>query len=170
MNQKMAVTFKWYCSFQNELEYEVFGHPFIRRIEAYRECHHGMLDYQRSTYNHNGNSEEFERIMVARQGGVMIRSIDKSYNAATYWADHRWEPEFYQAFVQWLKDEHASYLVEHERRRIARGWTLEEYPYEEQSPIPRPMFYNPETRGYEVEPWFQPEMASLESAAGLLAA
>lgn len=164
----MVITFKCKCSYQNEVEYAVFGHEFVRRIEAYRECSHGLLDYQRSSFN--GGSEEFERIMVARQGGVMIRWIDKSYNEATYWADHRWEPEFYQAFVQWLNDEHASYLVEHERRRIARGWTLEEYPYEKQNPIPRPMFYNPETKGYEVEPWFQPEMASLESAARLVAA
>jgi hypothetical protein len=164
----MALTFKWYCSYQNEVEYKVFGHEFIRRIEAYSECHHGLLDYQRSTFN--GGDDEFERVMVARQGGVFIRWIDRPYNEATYWTDHRWTPEFYQSIVQWLKDEHASYLVEHDRRRIARGWTLEEFPYQEQTPIPRPMFYNPDEKRYEVEPWFQPEMASLESAAGLLAA
>lgn len=74
------------------------------------------------------------------------------------------------AFVQWLKYEHSNYLVEHERRRIAREWTEEEYPLGEESPIPRPIFYNIETRRFEVEPWFQPQMASWEPTAGPVAA
>lgn len=39
-----------------------------------------------------------------------------------------------------------------------RGYTLEEFPAAEADPIPRPMFYSPESKSYEVEAWFQPEM------------
>ena len=37
-------------------------------------------------------------------------------------------------------------------------------------PIPRPIFYNHESKGFEVETWFQPEMALWESKAGPVAA
>lgn len=164
----MPITFHWNCSYQNEVEYQVSGHPYVRRIEAYSECRHGLLEYQRSTFN--GDSTEFGRTMVARQGGVMIRGIDKPFNEGTYWADHRWAQDLYLAFVRWLKEERAAYLVGNEKRRVKRGYTLEEYPAVEADPIPRPMFYNPESKSYEVEPWFQPAMASWKPAADLLAA
>jgi hypothetical protein len=164
----MAISFHWKLSYQNELEYDVLGHSSIKRIEAYSVCRHGLLEYQRQ--NFNGDGAEFERMMVARQGGVIIRSIDKPFNESSFWADHRWPQDFYLTFVKWLKNEHASYLVEHERRRVRRGYTIEEYPLSEMSPIPRPIFYNPDSKAYEVEPWFKPEMASLEPAACLAAA
>jgi hypothetical protein len=163
----MAISFRWKLSYQNLLEYEVHGHPFIKRIEAYSVCLYGLLEYQRQTFN--GYDAEFERTMVARQGGVIIRSIDKPFNESRFWADHRWPQEFYLAFVQWLKDEHARYLVKHELRRSQCGYTIEEFPTSEMSPIPRPIFYNPDAKTYEVEPWFKPEMASLEPAACLAA-
>lgn len=109
----MAISFAFKCSYQNEVEYEVIGHPFVKRIEAYSECRFGLLDYQRAHYN--GDNAEFERTMVARQGGVLIRYVDKPYwDTKTYWNDHRFPQDLYSAFVQWLKDQHAQYLVEHE--------------------------------------------------------
>jgi hypothetical protein len=165
----MTISFHFYCSYQNEVEYLVSGHAYVKRIEAYSECRHGLLDYQRQSFN--GNSDEFERIMVARQGGVLVRYVDKPYrDTPTYWADHRFPQELYLAFVQWRKDEHAKYLLEHEKRRVSRGYTNEEYPLGDPDPLPRPMFYNPESLGYEVEPWFQPEMASWEPTDILVAA
>jgi len=165
----MAISFHFYCSYQNELEHTVFGHPFIKRIEAYSVCRHGLLDYQRNSYN--GDADEFERIMVARQGGVFIRYVEKPYrDTPSYWEDYRWPQEFYQAFVQWLKDEHAKYIVEHEQRRNSRGYTEEEFPVLDMPPIPRPMFYNHESMRYDVEPWFQPGSPSLESTTFLCAA
>ena len=159
----MAISFAFKCSHQNEVEYEVIGHPFVKRIEAYSECRFRLLDYQRAHYN--GDNAEFERTMVARQGGVLIRYVDKPYrDTETYWHDHRFQQDLYSAFVQWLKDQHTQYLVEHQRRRVRSGYTEEEYPPCERNPIARPMFYNPESQGYEVEPWFTPEMAAWEAA------
>jgi hypothetical protein len=160
----MAITFHFYCSYQNELEYEVHGHPFIKRIEAYSECRFGLLEHQRKDFN--GDADEFERIMVARQGGVLIRHVDKPYrDTPSYWEDHRWSQELYSAFVKWLDDEHAKYLVDHEQRRARSGYTEEEFPATEMRPIPRPMFFNPESKRYEVEPWFHSEPQSAESTA-----
>ena len=159
----MAISFQWTVSYQNEVEYKVFGHPFVRRIETYSECRFGLLEYQREHYN--GDDAEFERTMVARQGGTLVRYVEKPYrDTETYWKDHRFPQDLYSAFVQWLKDERAKYLREHEQHRVRGGYTKEEYPPCERYPIPRPMFYNPETKGYEVEPWFTPEMAAWEAA------
>lgn len=157
----MPVTFVWKCSYQNELEYQVVGDLPVRSIEVYSECTHGLLDYQRKIYN--GDAAEFERTMVARQGGVLIRYVEVPYNAASYWNDRRWTQSFYQAFVQWLKDDHARQLEEMARRRVRYGYTLEEYPVPEPRPIPRPIYYDPESKGYQVEPWFEPQMAAWES-------
>jgi hypothetical protein len=153
------IRFAWKCSYQNEVEYEVYGHEYVRRIEAYRECKFGLLDYQRKSYN--GTAEEFERMMVGRQGGIMIRYADRPWRGdADYWAAHQWPQDLYEAFVAWLREVRAKYLVEHEARRQRLGWTHEEFPVIEEEPIPRPMHYNPNTQGYEVEPWFLPEMAT----------
>lgn len=148
------MNFRWKLSYQNEQEYEVFGHPTVTRIEAYSDATaFGLLDYQKKTCNYT--SEEFERIMVARQNGVIIRHVDAPYTTTeAYWAARRWTPELYNAFVKHLTDAHAEYLAEHERRRIARGWTLEEYPIQEMRPIPRPIYYDADTKGYLTEPWF----------------
>lgn len=83
----MAISFDWKGSYQNEAEYGVRGHSTVRTIEAYSECRFGLLEYQRKHYN--GDDAEFERIMVARQGGVLVRSVDKPYREGTYWDDRR---------------------------------------------------------------------------------
>ncbi len=165
----MAISFHFTCSYQNQTEYDVYGHPFIKRIEAYSVCSGYLLKYQRQSFN--GDDAEFERTMVARQGGVKLDYVDKRYvDTATYWADYRWPQDLYLAFVQWLKDEHAKYLAEHEHHRVKYGFTLEEYPALEARPIPRPIFYSPASKRYEVEPWFRPEMVSWGQAAPLVAA
>jgi hypothetical protein len=159
----MNVRFEWKCSYQNEVEYAVHGHN-VRSIEAFSECKFGLLEYQRSTCNYT--SEEFELIMVARQGGAVIRYTASPYiSTEHYWAERRWSPEFYAAFVQHLNDSHEAYIAEHERRRIARGWTLEEFPIEPMQAVPRPIYYDPETKGYKVEPWFTPVFSPTEVVA-----
>ena len=156
----MAIRFDWRLSYQNEQVYSVYGHPTVTEIERYSVCRFGLLEYQRSTYNHQG-PEDFERIMVARQGGVRITRVNQYHNAERYYADRRWTPEFYQTFVQWLKDRHAAYLVEHEARRLRNGYTVEEFPPCEAPEIPRPIYYDPETKGFLTEPWFTPEVATV---------
>ncbi len=161
----MATIFQMKGSYENQAEYSVFGHSSVRRIVAYSEDAL-VLEYQRKYFN--GSAEEFERNMVARQGGVAIIGTYKPLSVNPH--EYRWPQEFYLVFVQWLKYKRAAYQVEHERRRVERGWTIEEFPFVERSPIPRPIFFNHETKCFETEPWFLPEMAQWEPESRLVAA
>jgi hypothetical protein len=157
----MAITFKWRLSYQNEVEYEVFGHPTVTRIEVYSYCRHGLLEFQFRDFN--GGPEEFRRYMVARQGGLKVEWVNDRWSGeASYWANRRVTRELYDAFVAWQAAEHSAYLVKHEARRVELGWTREEYPVGNSPAIPRPIYWCPEFHGYLTEPWYgaQPDMRS----------
>jgi hypothetical protein len=148
-----GITFDWKVSYQNEVEYVVYGHPTVKRIEKYSVCKFGLLEYQFRDFN--GMPEEFRRTMRARQGGVKIEYVDTPYtNTANYWNERRWSEDLYHAFTHWLLQQHAAYIQEHAQRCASKGYSIEEYPLMEMHPLPRPIFYNPETQAYETEPWF----------------
>jgi hypothetical protein len=164
----MAITFRWKLSYQNEVEYEVFGHPLVTKLEVYSECRHGLLEYQFRDFN--GGAEEFRRYMVARQG-VKVEAVNDSWQGeASHYANRRMPQELYEAFVAHLRDSHAAYLVEHEAKRVKMGWTHEEYPPCEAREIPRPIYWSPEFHGYLTEPWFRSESPVLCSCGADLRA
>ncbi|RZU28951.1 hypothetical protein [Edaphobacter modestus] len=135
-------TFKWYCSYRDEVEYKVHCHAAVRSLEAYR-CQPDMLDHIRKDFN--GDADEFERTVVARQGGVIIRFSDLP-------GYPRWTPEFYRAFTEWLISDHAAADADWKATCARMGHAYEP---SKMAPIPRPIYWDEEQRTYLTEPWFE---------------
>jgi hypothetical protein len=144
----MEVTFKWSLSYRDEVEYKVFGSPVARSLEVYRCNHPSMMEYIRSDFN--GDAAEFERIVIARQGGVIIRYSDQ----ASY---PRWTPELYQAFVSWLGSDYERHKENWRVKCLQYGW---EFEFEPAPAVPRPIYYNFELHTYVTEPWFAGDRAA----------
>jgi hypothetical protein len=155
----MIISFYSKCLFHNETEYSVCGHPSIKQIKSYSLCGASLLKYRHQSLN--SNDPAFKRTIEIRQGGVKLAYVARRYiHADNCRVDYHWPQNLYLVFVQWLKDEHAKYLIEQERLRVKFGYTQNEYPTLEARLLPRPIFYNPQSRRYEGESWFQQEMAS----------
>jgi hypothetical protein len=142
----MQTRFEFQCSYQDLMAYEVIGHADIFSVETYRRDERG-LEYMRSTFNHCGDPTSFERNILSRQGGAVIRS-HKNYQA-------HWTPEFYAEFVLWL---HAKY-VEAKKKWATTcehyGWGEAELKqFEDMRPIPKAMYWSQEASTFLVEPWW----------------
>ena len=147
----MEIRFQFRCSYQDMIEYDVFGHADISNVESYHNTQHG-LDYMRSIFNDCGDPTSFDRNILSRQGGAVVHTRNSSPD--------RWTPEFYTAFVLWL---HAKYVDGKKRWAetcARRGWGEAELAqYEEMRPVPKAMYWSQEASTYLIEPWWTPNHA-----------
>jgi len=143
----MTTTFKWFCSYFDTVEYKVFGSTPVRSLEI----HHGSedcLNYMKSIHNYNGDPTSFDREVVSAQGGASIHYSEGQG------LPYHWTPELYDAFVSYLRARH-----EDSQRQTGDMYDRYGVPQEarhfETLFIPRPIFFNFDTRLYETEPWFR---------------
>ena len=92
-----APRFKWKCSYQGSVWYEVWDHTGIYEIELRRSAD----DYERKFYN--GDDADWQRNVVAMIGVLRRASggIDQEVPAQTL-----------RAFNEWLTSEHEKHIAE----------------------------------------------------------
>ena len=149
-------TLQFHLSYQDQVCYDVLGHDTVRQIELYSASLH-TIAYMRSTFNHNGDSTSFERNILSRQGGAVIRSVHS--DRARY--PYRWTPEVYRLFVGELYRMRAGYLQHHAQMAAKYGADWPEV--SPMDPVPVPMYFDLATRRFETEPWF--DVAMTQQAA-----
>jgi hypothetical protein len=145
---RMRVTFKWFCSYMGDVEYQVMGDTPVRSIEVHQASNH-TLEYARTIHNYNGDPTSFERNVLSAQGGVSIHCTeDREY-------PKRWQPELYDAFVAHLHAMHEQAAVQMED--MYTRWQVPADQRAVMAPafIPRPIFFNMQTQRYETESWFE---------------
>lgn len=146
------IRFEWRCSYLDQKEYRVSGHPTVRTIERY-SAPDDTIEYFRSIFNYNGDPSSFDREILSRQGGVAV-----TYAEDRHWPRH-WPQDLYNAFVEHLKASHAASLVE-----CTRIWAkCPDVPHKAhpEIEIPRPIYYSPTTRQYETETWYDKQGAEI---------
>jgi hypothetical protein len=140
----------FYCSYQDLCEYQVTGCPEVERVEVYREDR-WTNDYMLKDHNHCGDPTSFERNVLSRQGGAVIRYAWRHGQPFTH---PRWTQDNYAAFVQALRDDRR----ESERKWSAicdrHGWEEERNSLEPMRPIPAPKYWDTISNRYETEPWY----------------
>ena len=138
---------KFHLSYQDQVCYDVWGHDTVRQIETYSAPAH-MIEYMRSTFNHCGDPTSFERNILSRQGGAVIRAVHRDSSNFP----HRWTPEVYGLFVANLYRQRAERVAYHARKAAQYGadWPA----LEPMRPVPVPLYFDMVTRRYETEPWF----------------
>ena len=140
---------EFHLSYQDQTCYNVCGHNTVRQIETYSAPQH-TLEHMRSTFNHGGDATAFERNILSRQGGAVIRAVhggpDNSF-------PYRWTPEVYALFVGERYRMRADYLAHHAKMVKKHG---AEWGEPEPMPaIPRPMYFDRNSKRFQVEPWFE---------------
>ena len=65
---------EFHLSYQDQVCYDVYGHDTVRQIETYNANPY-TLNYMRESFNHNGDATAFERNILSRQGGAVIRAV-----------------------------------------------------------------------------------------------
>ncbi len=162
----MAFSLRSATSYQDAHSYDVWGHDYASKIEAYR-ADPRTLEYMRSTFNHCGDPTSFDRNITDRQGGAVVRVVHQSSMRYPY----RWTLELYALFIGELYRMRAEYLIADAARRAKYG---EDWPAEPQPmpPIPRPIYFDHSegVNRFVVEPWFNEMMTrpadSSPAAAG----
>ena len=145
---------EFHLSYQDQTCYDVYGHDTIRQIEAYSAPQH-TLDYMRESFNHNGDATAFERNILSRQGGAVIRAVHGLSEPFPY----RWTPEAYALFVGELYRMRADYMADYARKVEKYGLADWGEP-ELMRPVPRPIYFDRsmEQNRFQVEPWFNAAM------------
>jgi hypothetical protein len=137
----------FHLSYQDQTCYDVFGHETVRQIETYSADPY-TLNYIHSSFNHNGDSTAFERNILSRQGGAVIHSVHDNRQSYPY----RWTPEVYALFVGEHYRMHADYLEHHARK--VKQYGADYGDPAPMRPLPLPMYFDMDSKRYQVEPWF----------------
>lgn len=123
--------FQWSCSYLGDVFYKVHGVQGIYEVRVHNQDARTLAYYQ-GIFNHNGDPTSFYRNVVSAVGGADLHG-------------HRWTPELWHAFIEFLGLKHEDYLRWHEARVYL------ESPPNPRDPAPRPIFWNGVQ--FETEPW-----------------
>ena len=154
---------EFHLSYQDQTCYDVYGHDTVRQIEAY-DAEPYMLNHIHSTFNHNGDSTAFERNILSRQGGAVIRAVHGGHDNSF---PYHWTPEVYALFVGERYHMHADYLEHHARKVKQYGADYGEPA--PMRPLPLPMYFDMDSKRYQVEPWFTQAVRARAINAAILA-
>jgi hypothetical protein len=116
----------------------------------------------RTTFNHNGDATAFERNILSRQGGAVIRAVYGDHESYPY----RWTPEAYALFVGELYRMRADYMADYALKVEKYGLADWGEPAP-MRPVPRPIYFDRsmEQNRFQVEPWFNSAVsASIKNA------
>ena len=152
---------QFHLSYQDQVCYDVFGHDTVKQIEAYSAPQH-TLDYMRTTFNHNGDATAFERNILSRQGGAVIRAVHGLSEPFPY----RWSMGAYALFVGELYRMRADYMADYALKVKKYGLADWGDP-EPMRPVPNPIYFDRsmELNRFQVEPWFNSAVsASIKNA------
>lgn len=147
----MNPRFEFKCSYLDQCEMAVYGHPTVRTVESYSAAQH-TLDYYRTIFNHNDDPTSFERNVLRRQGGVCV-------NGAADGTPHpyRWPQDLYLAFVAHRYAKRAEHEEWDRKKQEQYGadWT----PIDPMPAVPCPIYFDHDTtHQWETEPWFTESM------------
>jgi len=132
-------------SYQDKTEYAVIGHPKALTVTVYSANDH-MIEYMRSTFNHNGDPTSFQRNVLSSLGGAAVKI------SGAKWGDSRWTPDLYAEFIEYM---HASYAKRKQQwEEMCKRRGLESEPFVEMEPLPKPIYWDEEAKHYADEPWF----------------
>jgi hypothetical protein len=141
---------EFHLSYQDQVCYDVYGHDTVRQIETYNANPY-TLNYMRESFNHNGDATAFERNILSRQGGAVIRAVHGLSEPFPY----RWSMGTYALFVGELYRMRADYMADYARKVEKYGLADWGEP-ELMRPVPRPIYFDRsmEQNRFQVEPWF----------------
>lgn len=142
----MRIRFECKGSYQDTMGYTIYGVSERASIDVFQGNSH-QLEYMERTHNHCGDVTSFERNVLSRQGGAVLR-IDGT--------QAHWTPDLYRTFVEWLTQRYADGLAQWTAKCERNGWGAEDLAaYGPMAAIPRPMYFDHEAKRYQVEDWFK---------------
>jgi hypothetical protein len=135
-------------------EYAIIGYSAAKTITAYSGKQH-VLAFMRSKYNGHSDPTAFERLVLSRQGGAVIKIFGAE------WGQAHWPKGVYKEFVEWLEESYHNKRKQWEEMSKRRGWDADMF--EKMDPIPKPMYFDGIRNLYKVEPWFLEEEVKASS-------